>query len=197
MSVLDVLTKHANAFRQKTGVTSKLSISEMTGLMSSLKWGQSNLLKGTSNQYREMTGTNYLGITTASTPMHDLDEAMGTYYTYAATVTNKSSKNIRLEYWAFQSDGQPLPTHAWSKEFAPGTTDASLSVTFKKVSDKARLYIVTSQPAEDTETILVKDERLYIGTLPGVWTPNSSEKLGGVTKPTLIGFVAPRLEVAA
>lgn len=54
MSVSDVLTKHADAFRQKTGVTSKLSIPEMTNLMASLKWGQSNMLKGTSDQYREV-----------------------------------------------------------------------------------------------------------------------------------------------
>ena len=39
MSISDVLTKHADTFRQKTGVTNKLSISEMTNLMDSLKWG--------------------------------------------------------------------------------------------------------------------------------------------------------------
>ena len=53
MSISDVLTKHADTFRQKTGVINNLSIPEITDLMASLKWGQSNLLKGTSDQYKE------------------------------------------------------------------------------------------------------------------------------------------------
>lgn len=179
MSLSDVLTAHADAFRQKTGVSGKLTIADMTRLLGDLTWGQSNLLQGTSDQYKEFTGIRYLGITSANTALHNLDEATGTYYTYAATVTNKSSKNIRLEYWAMQSNGHPLATHSWSGKAAPGTVDIPISVTFEKISDAARLYIVNDYPVTDTESILVKDERLYVGTEPGIWTPNPADKVGG------------------
>lgn len=63
MSINNLLTKHADALRAKTGVTDKLSISE--------KWGQFNLLEGTSNQYRNVnidtpSGEYWHTMTTAS-----------------------------------------------------------------------------------------------------------------------------------
>lgn len=71
MSINNLLTKHADALRAKIGVTDKLSIPEMTEMIASLKWGQFNLLEGTSNQYRNVnidtpSGEYWHTMTTAS-----------------------------------------------------------------------------------------------------------------------------------
>ena len=64
MSLNDILTAlaaHADVFRQKTGVTKKLSLTDMTKLMQYLTLGKLNLLKGTSNQYQATKSTTSNG----------------------------------------------------------------------------------------------------------------------------------------
>ena len=87
MILNDILTAHADAFRQKTGVSSKLTIADMTRMLDDLSWSKTNLLKGTKREYTLL-------------------------------------------------DGQPNP-------------------------------------------IQIKNERLYEGTEPGIWTPNPSDLTGG------------------
>lgn len=189
MSVSDVLTKHADAFRQKTGVTNKLSISEMTNLMDSLKWGQSNLLKGTSDQYREAnTSTTdqdaWVQMTTSNgNPYHDFPQGImdnAKYLTYSGTVENMTKYNVIAELIPIDNNHQRLTDGVASGVIYPGQKDYSFSITspvpkncFGFLADCYYYGVGNGQ------SFKMKEERLYIGTLPGIWTPNPADKVGG------------------
>lgn len=190
MSVSDVLTKHADAFRQKTGVTNKLSISEMTDLMASLKWGQSNLLKGTSDQYREVnTSTTdqdaWVTMTmTNGNPYHQFSQDImdnAKYVTYSGTVENMTKYTIKAELIPIDKDRRRLTDSITSGEIYPGQKDYSFSITSpvpKNCSSfQADCYYYG---VGNGQSFRMKEERLYVGTLPGIWTPNPDDKLGGV-----------------
>ena len=190
MSVSDVLTKHADTFRQKTGVTNKLSIPEMTNLMASLKWGQSNLLKGTSDQYREAnTSTTdqdgWVIMTTSNgNPYHDFPQGImdnAKYFTYSGTVENMTKYEIVAELIPIDKDRRRLTEGISSGRIYPGQKDRSFSITSpvpKNCSGfQADCYYYG---VGNGQSFRMKEERLYVGTLPGIWTPNPADKVGGV-----------------
>lgn len=189
MSISDVLTKHADALRQKTGVTGKLSIPEMTDLMASLKWGQSNLLKGTSNQYREVnTSTtdqdDWVMMTMANGGSNHQfsQDIMGNakYFTYSGTVENMTKYKIRAELVPIDKDNRQITEGASSGIIYPGQKDYSFSITSPVPKDcsgfGADCYYYG---VGNGQSFRMKEERLYVGTLPGIWTPNPADKVGG------------------
>lgn len=203
---LKVLKDHADAFRNKTGVTSNINVADMTKLLDDLKWGKENLLKGTSNSYRELTGTNFLSKSTANsiyTSLLAFNE--GDWLTYSATISNTSNHSLQLETWFFVGpngthamqgkDTKPYPVSCHSQLVSSGELDKQVSVSFQKPkgAGSVRTYII-SQPGDFSigETIKVKDERLYAGTEPGIWTPNPADKLGGVAKALLCALLSVR-----
>lgn len=189
MSISDVLTKHADTFRQKTGVTNKLSISEMTNLMDSLKWGQSNLLKGTSDQYREAnTNTTdqdaWVQMTTSNgDPNHDFPQGImdnAKYFTYSGTVENMTKYNIIAELIPIDKDHQRLNEGVASGVIYPGQKDHSFSIT-SPVPKNCSGFMADCYyyGVGNGQSFKMKEERLYVGTLPGIWTPNPADKVGG------------------
>lgn len=189
MSILDVLTKHADTFRQKTGVTNKLSIPEMTDLMASLKWGQSNLLKGTSDQYREVnTSTTdqdrwfQLTMSNGSLNHQFSQDIMGNakYFTYSGTVENMTKYTIKAELIPIDKNNQRLTEGISSGEIYPGQKDYSFSLT-SPVPKNCSGFVADCyyHGVGNGQSFRMKEERLYVGTLPGIWTPNPADKVEG------------------
>lgn len=190
MSISDILTKHADAFRQKTGVTNKLSISEMTNLMDSLKWGQSNLLKGTSDQYREAnTSTNdqdrWVQMTTSNgNPYHQFSQDImdnAKYVTYSGTVENMTKYTVIAELFPIDKDRRRLTEGVSSGVIYPGQKDHSFSIT-SPVPKNCSGFLADCYyyGVGNGQSFRMKEERLYVGTLPGIWTPNPADKVGGI-----------------
>lgn len=186
MSVSDVLTKHADAFRQKTGVTNKLSIPEMTDLMASLKWGKENLLRGTSDQYRDLSLQSWGQISTSTNGTNLIDISSypdGTNFTYSVTVSNPANNDIQLEIGAYgpKSDDRLFDLNAHSSICTRGQENTILSTTIIKKGGISNIttWIIGVNANGNGTPIKIKDERLYVGTLPGVWTPNPADKVEG------------------
>lgn len=201
MSLDDTLTAHADAFRQKTGVTSKLSLTDMTKLLSDLSWNKKNLLKGTSDQYKRLSMPGW-GVQSTATggPDYAINDFLGKDITYSMIVTNLGHYKVRLEV-KITHDGYYINNFT-SDYVLPGEKDRFITVTYHVPTDTKANRINISIISDggmgtDDDYVEVKDERLYFGTEPGIWTPNPADKVGGVTDLTLTALPLRRLEVAA
>lgn len=193
MSILDVLTKHADTFRQKTGVTNKLSIPEMTNLMASLKWGQSNLLKGTSDQYKTITGQGWLGAT-SSTGINCIPVNVGETYTYAATIKNTFGAVLGLQLWSLDKNQLRIEYLEHSTYIDNGIEkQIVVTATIKNANTKYLQFgVYSDNTQQNTHSFQVKNERLYLGEAPGIWTPNPADKVGGVVSLVLSALLPVR-----
>lgn len=179
MSLNDIMQAHANAFRQKTGVTSKLSVVDMTKLLDDLKWGKENLLKGTSDQYKELKGSGWLGVTTSITP--STPATLGETFTYTATIKNTYGDKVDLQLWECNSNNSRLKYLGSSDYVFPGE-EKEVTITRTIVSKECKYVesaIWAANQVQQTSSLYVKNERLYVGTEPGVWTPDPADKVGG------------------
>lgn len=177
MSISDVLTKHADAFRQKTGVTNKLSIADMTRLLGDLSWNKKNLLKGTSDQYKVAYANSFNHASTASdNKLYNLNNVT---LTYSLTLFNTTSQPVGIEIIQYGDNNGWLSSQHSSMMCYPNT-ESFLTVTCL-VSNSDTKYVMVDASINDksNRSIKIKDERLYIGTEPGIWTPNPADKVGG------------------
>lgn len=188
MSLKDALTEPANILRSKTGVSDSLSISDMTRLLGDLSWNKTNLLKGTSNEYitRGDSQTTGWSILTSSTngnvgiPVSDNDS---TAYTYSAMVSNLGSLPVMGEIIFVDEAGYRINDGAndkFTKLVNPGEKDIHITVTRNLLPGTKKLIcdicvLLNGQP----NPIQIKDERIYAGTEPGIWTPNPADKVEG------------------
>ena len=201
MSLSDILMAHADAFRQKTGVTKKLSLADTTRLMHYLALGKLNLLKGTSNQYRATKGTTSNGYIDCNS-YHS-----GYWLAYGATIKNTSSKPVKLKYVLTDSYKTPLtqqivstiPLQGYSSNTVKPGKEADISVAFQM--DFKTWYVLVSVVDADgsalSSDVQVKNERAYQSSDAGIWTPNPADKVWGVTDLTLTALPLRRWEVAA
>ena len=186
MSLNDTLNAHADAFRQKTGVSSKLTIADMTRLLDDLSWNKTNLLKGTSDQYRALTNSDndtWLRQSSASsslTPVADYHD--GNWFTYSATVTNTSTQPVQLELSICSEDKTRIKNTQSTYAAPAGAKDFQIAVSapITAATHFVRTWLIF-QGGKGTlgEKIQVKNERLYEGTEPGIWTPNPADQVGG------------------
>ena len=90
---------------QADQISSKVSSTDFKTLndrFNNMKVGGRNLLHGTSDSYRTLTGDGYLCKTTASSVFTSTATYHGlNWFTYSATITNNSTKNVCLETWLF------------------------------------------------------------------------------------------------
>ena len=188
MSLSDVLTAHADIFRKKTGVSSKLTIADMTRLLDDLTWGKENLLKGTNNQWTTLTVGGWLDASTSSDPYLKFNGTpVGTRFTYSATIENTLSEPVELQVWLCDDQKARLASDVIGNGFEISeylgtgqTKDISISFTQLNGSVYAQVGIYSySGTVPQNSTFRVKNERLYIGTEPGIWTPNLADKVGG------------------
>lgn len=149
--------------------------------------GSRNLLHNTSDRYKTLTGNNYLGQSTAS----DIYTSTANYhggdwFTYAATITNNSSKNVTLETWLFDQNKRgldansiaPIQLATHSADVYPGEKDKRVSTSFQ-ISGTTwfiRTYVIfDGGGAPNGSQVQVKDERLVEGRLSGDWSPNPED----------------------
>lgn len=183
MPLNDVMEAHADKLRAKTGVANKLSIVDMTRLLDYLKWGITNRLTGTSDQYKTVNSSGW-----AVSPHKSIsvaDRHGGDRFTYAVTVANGSDKAVRLVGEILDVDGaNPTGGHP-RKTFigdpiTPNTTvDAQLSITMDASTWFLRAYVEAVDDKSAVVRYQIKNERLYLGPYAGVWTPNPADKVGG------------------
>ena len=149
--------------------------------------GSRNLLHNTSDRYKTLTGNGYLAQSTASdiytstTNYHG-----GDWFTYAATITNNSSKNVTLETWLFDQNKRgldansiaPIQLATHSADVYPGEKDKRVSTSFQ-ISGTTwfiRTYVIfDGGGAPNGSQVQVKDERLVEGKLDGSWSPNPDD----------------------
>ena len=189
MSLSDILTAHADAFRQKTGVSNKLSITDMTRLLDDLSWSKTNLLKGTSDQWKKLTVSGWMTVTTSSDRYFKFEGTpVGTVFTYSVTVNNTVNQPVELQAWLCNEQKNRLGYirsdnfgFAMSEYLEVGQTK-DISISFPQLD--GAVYVDLSVCSHDGtvpqgSSIQLKDERLYMGTEPGIWTPNPADKVGG------------------
>ena len=185
MSLNDILTAlaaHADALRQKTGVTNKLSITDMTRLMQYLTLGKLNLLQGTSNQYQATKSTTSNGYIDCAN-YHG-----GSKLTYGATIKNTSSKPVKLKYILADKNRAPLmyqssdsiPIQGYSNNTVNPGEEADISVIFKMDGNTwfVLVSVVTADGSALSTDVQVKNERAYQSNDAGIWTPNPADKVG-------------------
>ena len=199
MSLNDMMTAHADKLRAKTGVTDKLSIVDMTRLLDDLEWSKENLLKGTSDQYRDLSLQGWGQISTSTNGTVPIDISSypdGTNFTYSVTVSNPANNDIQLEIGAYgpKSDDRLFDLNAHSSVCTRGQKNTSLSTTITKKGDISYItsWIVATYAGGNGTPIKIKDERLYVGTEPGAWAPNPADKVGGVAKALLCALLPVR-----
>ena len=182
MSLNDIITAHADAFRQKTGVTNKLSLTDMTKLMQYLTLGKLNLLKGTSNQYQSTKSTTSNGYIDCGN--------YHSYYllAYGATIKNTSSKPVKLKYVLADMTKAPLtdqaygiPLQGYSNDTVNPGEEADISVIFQIEGNTwfVLVSIVNADGSALSTDVQVKNERAYQDYDAGIWTPNPADKVGG------------------
>lgn len=189
MSLSDILTAHADAFRQKTGVISKLSLTDMTRLLDDLSWNKTNLLKGTSDQWKTCTVSGWMTVTTSPDHYFKFEgTSVGALFTYSVTINNTVNQPVELQAWLCDEQKRRLGDirgdnfgFVMSEYLDVGQTK-DISVTFPQL-DGATYVDLTVCSHDGTvpqgSSIQLKNERLYEGTEPGIWTPNPADKVGG------------------
>lgn len=149
--------------------------------------GSRNLLHNTSDRYKTLTGNGYLAQSTASDIYTSTaNYHSGDWFTYAATITNNSSKNVHLETWLFDQNKRgldansiaPIQLTTHSADVYPGEKDKRVSTSFQ-ISGTTwfiRTYVIFGGGgAPNGSQVQVKDERLVEGRLDGSWSPNPED----------------------
>lgn len=194
MSLNYVMTAHADEFRAIAGVTSKMSIPTMTKLLGYMSWDRKNLLKGTSDQYKNVYGTGWAVSSTVKGVLVT-DDMIGKSFTYAATIKNGTDKKIRLVTYCLNGDnnGNKLKVNLGTDEVDIGEEkDIYLTFTCLPGSTYLRVDVESTDVRNIPVRYSYKNERLYEGTEPGIWTPNPADIVGGVAKALLCALLPVR-----
>lgn len=181
----DELTGLADNIRSHTGYKEKMTVPEMKDHVKDLSWVNHNLLSGTSDQYQTLyVDSGWFAKTTANSPYYTYrDEKVGDWFTYSATISNYSSHPICLEVWnckgttgiqGASDGGYSVNCHSVVVNSGEYDKDVTVYIQRSGTADTLRCYLVASDgKAVNGEQVQVKNERLYRGIQPGVWTPNS------------------------
>lgn len=185
MSLNDVMKGHADKLRAKTGVSDSLSISDMTRLLNDLSWNKKNLLKGTSDKWKSIPLLLW-GQVSSATNNRNFDISnypVGSYFTYALTIINKDNVDICLEMGLVNKQGiRAIQYDVSSRVIERSSDEIQLYTTIKIPSTdfvSLNAWIISKNANGNNNPVQVKDERLYEGTEPGIWTPNPSDLTGG------------------
>lgn len=188
MSIASTLTPLMDKVRKLTGLTEKISIDRLTGLMDYLKWNQTNLLKGTSDQYRDIDINGLYASSATNTDMISTSFS-NKQLTYAVTAINTTGTSVIAEIVQYDKDVNWLESTHSSAESLQAGEECSFTVTSTIKPETARLSFHLYIQKAAGKTVKIKNERLYFGTAPGIWTPNPADKVGGVTKLPLFAFL--------
>ena len=165
---------------------------ELKNRLNNLSVGTRNLLHDTSDQYRTLAGDGRLEKSTASDIYTSVANYHGgDYFTYAATITNPSTKNAMLEVCLLDGNKNPLsasgqayPVLIHSDSVAPGIWNIRENISFRITSNTwfIRTYVVfDGDNAPAGSQVQVKDERLVEGSMAGTWSPNPTDVADKIT----------------
>lgn len=165
---------------------------ELKNRLNNLSVGTRNLLHDTSDQYRTLAGDGRLEKSTASDIYTSVANYHGgDYFTYAATITNPSTKNAMLEVCLLDANKNPLsasgqayPVLVHSDSVAPGIWNIRENISFQITSNTwfIRTYVVfDGDNAPVGSQVQVKDERLVEGSMAGTWSPNPDDVADKIT----------------
>ena len=168
------------------------SSDELKNRLNNLSVGTRNLLHDTSDQYRTLDGDGRLEKSTASDIYTSVANYHGgDYFTYAATITNPSTKNAMLEVCLLDANKNPLsasgqayPVLVHSDSVAPGIWNIRENISFRITSNTwfIRTYVVfDGDNAPVGSQVQVKDERLVEGSMAGTWSPNPDDVADKIT----------------
>lgn len=162
-------------------------VSDVKNQVDGIRVGGRNLLHGTSDQFRTLIGDGHLCKTTASDMYTSVaNYHAGDWFTYAATITNNSTKNVTLETWLFDGNkasltndsASPYPLATHSEVVQPGEGSKRVSTSFR-ISGTTwyiRTYVIfDGGGAPANSKVQVKDERLVEGNMAGTWSPNPDD----------------------
>ena len=199
MSLKDALTEHANVLRSKTGVSDTLSISDMTRLLGDLSWGKENLLTGTSDTYSYISNSGWAPSNRYGR-IKVTNSMIGKNYTYAVIVKNDYGNKLRAVAYCINNGWQKLSVNL-GKDIVNLGEEKRIYITFPVVSgaEYLRVNIEAINDNSNTVSYHYKDESVYEGTEPGIWTPNPSDLTGGGrishSASVMLPFYSSRLEV--
>lgn len=165
---------------------------ELKNRLNNLSVGTRNLLHDTNDQYRTLTGSGRLEKSTALDIYTSVSSYHGgDYFTYAATITNNSTKKAMLEVCLLDANKNPLsasgqayPVLIHSNSVAPGLGNDQKSVSFRITSDTwfiRTCLVFDGGDAPAGSQIQVKDERLVEGSMAGTWSPNPTDVADKIT----------------
>ena len=165
---------------QISGVTNQITTtaSGLNARISAIQIGGRNLLHNTSNQYRTLTGSNWLYGTTATdmwtSTAYYLD---GAQFTYSATITNTSEVPVRLALYCYDKDKKTVLKKAVGPTVGPssGSIPTYVSITIDVKTWFLCSDIETLDGEASTFSIQVKDEQLEEGNVRTAWTTNPDD----------------------
>lgn len=158
-------------------------INDTNNRLNNLKVGGRNLLKGTSDCWRSLTGSGWLGFTTALDMYTSVaDYHSGDQFTYSATITNPSTVPVRLVLYCYGANKQGKIKTVLGPSVGPGAGAMAVSVTITMDSQTwfLRSNIESLDGKSPQTTIQVKNEQLEVGNVRTSWTPNPNDGGSGV-----------------
>ena len=165
---------------QITGVQNQLTMTAngLNARIDNIRIGGRNLLRGTSDQWRTLTGSNWLYGTTATdmwtSAAYDHD---GAQFTYSATITNTSEVPVRLALYCYDNDKKTVLKKAVGPTVGPnsGSIPTSVSITINWQTWFIFSDIETLDGKASQFSIQVKDEQLEKGNVRTAWTTNPDD----------------------
>ena len=171
---------------QISGVQSQIAqnangLQTVVSNMNNLKFGVRNLLHNTSDQYRTLTGSQYLAQSTAASILTSTASYhMNDWFTYAATISNDSDYSVALETLLYKSKDSPIKdSYTHSQIVPPHTQNQKVWTSFQITEETwyVRTYVIFINGSAPANTsIKVKDERLVEGKYPIDWSPAPEDK---------------------
>ena len=171
---------HGELSNQITGVQNQITATAngLNARIDNIRIGGRNLLRGTSDQWRTLTGSNWLYGTTATDMWTSTAYYRdGAQFTYSATITNTSEVPVRLALYCYDNDKKTVLKKAVGPTVGPNSrsihTYVSITIDVKTwflCSD-----IETLDGEASTFSIQVKDEQLEEGNVRTAWTTNPDD----------------------
>ena len=168
-------------------ISSKVSSTDFKTLndkVANMKIGGRNLLHNTSDQYKTLTGSGWLYVTSASDMWTSTaDYSRGQQFIYSAKITNFSTVPVRLALYCYGANktGQ---LHKTTGMTVSGGTSARCSVSI--TMDANTWFLCSDVETLDGQapqfSIQVKDEKLEEGNVATPWTPNPDDLITSISK---------------
>lgn len=184
MPLSETMTSLMNKARKITGLTDKLNLIQLTSLMDYLNFDRVNLLQGTSGNWKTITtSSGWIQKTSSSNPFTNLKSySVGTQFTYAATINNTLKVPVCLQIWPVKSDGSLIPNGSKTSPIVQPGAIQTVWITDNVVpgENSLRTWIISvSGNAPIDGQVKVKGERLVEGPIPGTWSLNPADEVGG------------------